>query len=52
MIILQDELDTRPVKVDWYWSEKRPEVDDGNLREVHPFFVIQESRYIWEEVSW
>lgn len=52
MIIFQDELDVRPVKVDWYWSKRKKDIDDGTLREVTPFFVFTESVYTWEEVEW
>ncbi len=52
MIVLQPEIDTRPVKIDWYWSTKKPTKDDGKLQEVYPFFVINETRYMWEGVEW
>lgn len=52
MILLQDDIDIRPVKVDWYWSEKKPEDDDGSLREVDPYFIMRETTYIWSGTNW
>lgn len=52
MILLQDDIDTRVVKVDWYWKETRPDKDDGTLAEIDPYFVITESQYTWEGVGW
>lgn len=43
MIVLQDGIDVRPVKIDWYWSEQHPEVQDGSLRVVDPLYVITET---------
>lgn len=52
MIVLQDNIDTRPVKVDWYWKQTKPEKDDGTLVEVNPYFIITESQYTWDTSGW
>lgn len=52
MITVQDKIDIRPVKIDFYWKETAPIRDDGKLREVYPHFILTENRYVWEEVEW
>lgn len=52
MILLEDSLDTRPVKIDWYWNDKKREDEDNKLSEINPFFIIKEISYPWEAVSW
>lgn len=52
MITIQDKIDIRPVKIDFYWGEKAVVRDDGKLREVYPHFVMTEASYTWEELEW
>jgi hypothetical protein len=52
MITFQPHVDTREVKVDWYWDSRKPIEDDGKLEEVYPHFILSEQYYVWEEAVW
>jgi hypothetical protein len=52
MIVLQPQIDARAVKVDWYFADERPKVDDGSPREVHPSFILNERYEVWSSTEW
>lgn len=54
MIVLQDDIDVRPVKVDWYWSSAKPSKEDGTLRTIRPEFILtgDVTVYEWDAVEW
>lgn len=54
MITLQDNIDVRPVKIEWYWSEKKSDTRDRLLAEIDPHYIITGTTavYEWETVEW
>ena len=52
MITLQANIDTRPVKVDWYWNNKKKQDEDNKLNQINPFYIIKETSYPWEAANW